>query len=270
MWVTPDSPPAHEVYLTHPAVVQTLCELLRDAGASEISIVEGIVEEQSWDIFGYRAAAEAVGAALVDLNFPDPYTAFANVSVPGFLVHETLMLNPLLTEVDAFISIPKMKVHYTAGLTLALKNLIGIAPLSLYRNQADHNYRSALHGGFTDGIDRRLIRSIIDLNIARPVDLAIIDGVWTCDGGEAPWQTGMAALRPGILVAARNAVAADAVSAALMGFDPGAPDRAAPFNRAENYLRMAAENGLGPSDLSEIRVVGESIETARMAFRPVP
>jgi len=80
----------------------------------------------------------------------------------------------------------------------------------------------------------------------------------------------MAALRPGILVAARNAVAADAVSAALMGFDPGAPDRAAPFNRAENYLRMAAENGLGPSDLSEIRVVGESIETARMAFRPVP
>jgi uncharacterized protein (DUF362 family) len=270
VWVRKNQPPPTEVYLSHPAVVQALCQLLIDSGAGQIAIVEGIVEEESWDAFGYRAAAQNVGAQLVDLNFPAPANGFTRLPVgEGAHNYEEFKLNSLLAEADLFISVPKMKPHYTAGVTLALKNLVGITPVSLYRNKPEHTYRSALHGGFQDGIDRRLIRSVLDLMRARPVQLAVIDGIWTCEGGEAPWQKGMQALRPGVLAASFDPVAADSVATALMGFDPAAADRSSPFLRSENYLRLAEEQGSGISRLEGIRVVGESIETLRMPFKPV-
>lgn len=268
-WVRAGGLPPTEVYLTHPEVVRALCELLRDAGAAKIYVVEGVYEPESYPVFGYTGALQPTGAELVDLNWREPFSSFAEVHVgPQALVYDSFTLNPALVEIDAFISVAKLKCHYSAGVTLAMKNLVGISPLGYYRHSAEHNYRSALHGGFQDGVDRRLIRAIIDLNRARPIDYALIDGIWTCEGGEGPWQPGMQQVKPGLLIGGRNPVAVDAVATAVMGFDPAAADRAAPFLRSENYLRLAAEHGLGTHHLDEIGVSGTPIEAARMNFRP--
>ncbi len=65
-------------------------------------------------------------------------------------------------------------------------------------------------------------------------------------------------IRLGTIVAGTDAVAVDAVAAAIMGFDP----------MEIGYLRYAHEGGLGLADLDAIRVVGDPI--ARVARRCVP
>jgi uncharacterized protein (DUF362 family) len=268
VWAGANALPPTEVFMTHPEVVKALCEFLRDAGASKIYIVEGIVEAESYQVFGYTEAAKATGAELVDLNWKAPFKNFTQVSSgTAPLVYETFTFNPALVEIDAFISVAKLKCHYTAGVTLALKNLIGIGPLGFYRREASQTYRSAMHGGFENGIDQRLIRVILDLNRARPIHYALIDGIWTCEGGEGAWQKTMQQVKPGLLIGGADPVAVDSVGTAVMGFDPAAADRAAPFIRSENYLRMAGELGLGANNLDEIGVLGAKIEDVQMSFR---
>ena len=73
---------------------------------------------------------------------------------------------------------------------------------------------------------------------------------------------------PGLLIAGRNAVCTDAVTAAVMGYEPDASDGTKPFNNGANMLRLASERGVGTNLLSEIDVTGMSIAEARYTFRP--
>ena len=43
--------------------------------------------------------------------------------------------------------------------------------------------------------------SIVDENLARPVHLAIVDGIRTIRGGEGWWNPGIAPIDPGVVVA---------------------------------------------------------------------
>ncbi len=65
-------------------------------------------------------------------------------------------------------------------------------------------------------------------------------------------------IRLGTVVAGTDAVAVDAVAAAVMGFDP----------RRIGYLVRAHAAGLGEIDLDRIRVVGDPIATVRKPFVP--
>jgi uncharacterized protein (DUF362 family) len=258
---------ATESYLTHPEVVRALCELLRDAGARELFIVEAVYDPESYPLFGYEEVAEALGATLVDLNDPHPYSDFASTPVgEGWFIYENLFLNPILQEIDAFVSVAKMKCHYNCGVTHSMKNLIGLVPVSHYRLSEEHWWRSALHGP-GDEAKTRLPRVILDLNRARPIHLALIDGIKTAEGGEAP-RGSFSPVAPGVLIAGKDPVATDAVATAAMGFDPTIEPPNAPFLRSDNYLNMAYELGLGTNQLDEIDVVGGSIDDVRFEFEP--
>jgi uncharacterized protein (DUF362 family) len=159
-----------------------------------------------------------------------------------------------------------MKCHYNAGVTLSMKNLIGMLPISHYRLQDDHWWRSAVHGADHE-TPARLPRVIVDLCRARPIDLAIIDGIKAAEGGEVP-RGSFWPVEPGVLIAGKNAVATDAVAAATMGFDPRIEPPNPPFLRGDNYLNLAQAAGLGTNRLEEIAVLGSSIEDVRFEFRP--
>jgi uncharacterized protein (DUF362 family) len=73
---------------------------------------------------------------------------------------------------------------------------------------------------------------------------------------------------PGLLIAGRNAVCADAVATAIMGFNPNAPDRTHPFANGTNYLAMARKKGLGENRISELEVGGIGLEKARFEYLP--
>jgi uncharacterized protein (DUF362 family) len=258
-------------YWTHPEVVRALGELLRDAGAKKLFIVDGIFSSDSWAAGGYLDVAKTLDATLVDLNSPEPYKDYYTASVgTGGLIYENFSFNPVLDNVDAFVSIPKLKCHYCCGMTVAMKNLIGLGPWQLYcRTQADGS-RAAFHVGVNGKEDfkPRLPRVVVDLCRARPIQLALVDGITTIDGGENGYNQGTHFRAPGVLLAGKNPVAVDAVSTAVMGFDPTAEYPNPPFLRGENHLNIAQSLGLGTNRLEEIEVKGAPIAEVRQKFVP--
>ena len=140
-----------------------------------------------------------------------------------------------------------------------------------------------------------MCRIVTDLVAARPIDLAILDGIQSCVGGEGPWVRGSKALppgQPGLLVVGLNPVCTDAVGAAVMGYNPRAAAGTLPFKvwkdplkgdyqkehgdlpqYTDNTLLLAEAAGLGSADLSQIDVRGVPIKDAIFDFeahRSVP
>jgi uncharacterized protein (DUF362 family) len=260
--------PATELFTTHPAAVLALGELLIDAGAGSIRIVEGLGDEAIFRAWGYAEMAARLNAALIDLCKPDPYGEFIPFPTGrNHQIYEAFSMNAALAETDVFISFAKMKCHSTTGVTLSLKNLIGLAPISLYRRAESHNNRSAFHESAV--YDTRLPRVAIDLNLAMPVQLAIIDGIRTAEAGAGAWDQGFGPVDPGLLVASKNPVAADAAATAIMGFDPDATPGTSPFSYADNHMMLAREAGIGTNRLSEIQISGTTVEEALYPFKMV-
>lgn len=267
--VNPSGVPAVESYVTHPDVLRALLAAVRDAGAGEIFIVEAVYERRSWAAWGHTRVADEFGAELIDLNRPDPYADFIEKPVgDDWLVYDTLLFNPVLDDVDVFMSVAKMKCHQLAGITLAMKNLVGLVPAQFYALYPGHNFRSAMHGPGRQAMTR-LPGVIMDLVRARPIDFALIDGVRSSESGEGPWNEGWRPVRPGMLLAGKNPVATDAVGAAAMGFDPAAPSLVQdPFRFSVNHLELARTLGLGPTALDHITITGAALDDVRVRFRP--
>jgi uncharacterized protein (DUF362 family) len=258
-----------ETYLTHPTVVQALIELLRDAGAKDVFVVEALYQKESWSAYGYTEMAKAAGAKLVDLSYADPYKDFTKVA-PGTdpMIYENYTFNPILAEIDAFVSVSKMKCHNTAGVTHTMKNLFGTVPCRFYTlsPQDDWSWRSAFHGKASE-TPQRLPKIIVDLNRARPVNLSLIDGIMTTDAGEGPWISALTPIQPGVLFAGKDPVATDAIATVAMGFDPTAEYPKEPFVHAHNHLNIAAGLGLGTNKPEEIKVVGEALKDVTVQFK---
>jgi uncharacterized protein (DUF362 family) len=259
---------AVESYATHPEVVRALGEALRDAGAKELFIVEAIYDQQSFRDWGYAAIARDLGAQLIDLNSPAPYQDFTTLPVgEGWFIYKEFTANRLLQETDLFVSVAKMKCHYSCGVTLAMKNLVGMVPSAPYRLQPNHNWRSAFHGEGDSVTGTRLPRVVVDLNRARPIHLAVLDGIKTGEGGELP-RGNFAPVAPGVLLAGTNPVATDTVATMVMGFDPTIEAPNAPFLRADNYFNLAQKFNLGTNRIKDIQVLGNSIDSVRYPFAP--
>ena len=101
-----------------------------------------------------------------------------------------------------------------------------------------------------------------DVVAARPIHLAIVDGVQSITRGEGPWIGGVRPVEPGVLIAGLNPVSTDAVSAAVMGYNPRAARGTPPFQTCDNTLLLAEAHGVGSTDLKAIEVRGVSIEQA--------
>jgi hypothetical protein len=173
--------------------------------------------------------------------------------------------------------------------TLTMKNLFGITPNSLYGSEAGSEDalegRGVLHSplgfekiklpGLKPGITSldatwRVPRIVADICAARPIHLSIIDGITSVSGGEGPWcrEAGpMKFTSPGVLIVGLNPVSADAVGAAVMGFDnPRAARGVRPFHFCDNHLLLAEQAGIGTADLAQIDLRGLPIDKARYSY----
>lgn len=245
---------------THPEVLRAVGELIIDSGvnANDIYIVEALWDAGSYNNFGYLDVQQYLGAQMVDLNSSEPYTDFIDKEVgENRFFYSYFKLNPILADIDVYVSIPKMKHHYDAGVTHSIKNQVGIVPLQFYQMPYQQSYRSALHleGG---NIRTHLPRSICDLNFARPVNLAVIDGIKNAVGGEGTWNPTFQTAEFNVLLAGKNPVAADSVASYLMGNDPEAGKLQLPNGElCDNYLELLHQKGMGTNQMSEIELVGD-------------
>jgi uncharacterized protein (DUF362 family) len=260
--------PAEETIATHPNVVRALGELLIDAGAGELNIVEAVYEWESYQFWGYEDIAKALNATLIDLNQPDPYKSFVEApAAEGWEIYDKFRFNRILQECDTFISVSKMKCHIECGVTHTMKNLVGLVPYRYYTLNSGDGYRSGFHGTAAQ-IKERLPRVVIDLNLVRPIHLGVVDGIRTIEGGEGTWAKGVRQVMPGVLVAGKNPVATDAIATAIMGFDPTAEAPNSPFLRSVNHLNLANNLGIGTNRLNEIEVFGPRVEELVYPFEP--
>jgi uncharacterized protein (DUF362 family) len=286
--------PPGETYVTHGDTALALAQVLKDGGVRRIRFVESqgvalplesVVASAGWDV----AALLRLGAEFENTRNLGRGAQYARLRVPdGGRVFSYFDVNHSYADTDVLVSLCKMKEHATAaGITLSMKNLFGITPNSLYgadgAGEERLGYRGPIHGkaegwkaplpgekpGLEDAVvGVRVPRTIVDEVLARPVDLAIVDGIRTVRGGEGWWNAGVSPLDPGVIVAGRNALATDAVCASVMGFDPRAAHFTAPFETRENHLLIAEQAGLGTADLARIEVRGASVADVRTPFRP--
>ncbi len=259
-------------YTTDPRVVRALVLMAREAGAAQVLIADGAAlyrdghdgrgaTVEAFRLCGYDASGDMVddvtGAPLLDLNDAggldqhDP-ALVTRVEVANGLIWSEYWLPRAVMEADVVIGVPVLKNHTHAGVTLALKGQIGIAPSDIYHSPGAQMYKMALHHGPAD-----LGRHIVDLNLARPLDFAVIDGLRGMIDGPVGGTLANPPMR--LIIAGRDAVAVDTVGALVMGYDPATIP----------YLGWAAGAGLGTADTTQITVRGTPVSQVRRDF-PAP
>jgi uncharacterized protein (DUF362 family) len=188
-----------------------------------------------------REYAGGLADVFVDLNVDDV------VRVP-LKTHASrlkqLYLPKTVLGVDFLVSMPKLKTHHWAGVTLSLKNMFGIVPGSCYGWP-----KNVLHWA---GIDR----AILDVNAACRPDFAIVDGIVGMEGNGPIQGTPKAS---GVLVLGNDPVAVDSTCCRIMGL---VPERVKYLSRAGTLL--------GHLQTNKIQQFGESVASVRTNFAVLP
>ena len=289
--------PGELAHWTHPRVIAAAVHLMGKAGARRIRILESpwstaepleeFMLRGNWDPTLIASAAPNVEFGNTNwLGDAKKYSVFRPPN--GGHIFSSYELNHSYEDCDVFVSMAKLKEHATCGVTLSMKNCFGATPATIYGDGAgkdgpsefpqggrvmihdgsrnppghpEHDPKSPREGGY------RVSRVVADLVAARPIHLAIVDGIASMRGGEGPWIPGSKPIRPGVLVVGTNCVTTDAVGTALMGFDPMADRGTAPFETCDSHLRLAELHGVGTRDLKRIEVLGTPISAAKVNYR---
>ena len=226
---------------THPAVVGAARETFLRLGAAAVLVGEGPALDRDTQaivesIF-LRDYLGPLSKIFVDLNVDDVERVSLRTRASRL---SELYFPRTVLGVDFLVSLPKMKTHHWAGVTLSLKNMFGVVPGSCYGWP-----KNVLHWA---GIDR----AILDINAALRPDFAIVDGIVGMEGN-GPIQ-GLS--KPcGVLVLGDDPVAVDATCARVMGLLP----------EKIGYIAQAATL-LGHIQQEKIQQIGESISSTRTPF----
>lgn len=230
---------------TDPRLIAATVLTLRRMGAAGVVVAEGPGHRRDTQYVvarsGLAGALDAVGAPFVDLN-TDGVSRTALHS--RYTDLGALWLPRTIIDADVVISMPKMKTHHWAGLTLSVKNLFGCVPGRIYGWP-----KNALHWA---GLER----SILDVAAAVRPRYAIVDGIVGMEGNGPISGSPIAA---NVLVFGDDPVATDTIGARLMGFDPSKVP----------YLAEAARF-LGQGDSDRIRLEGEDPSSLMKDFAVLP
>lgn len=237
-----DLPRDNRPIVTDPAVVIAAAQAFRRRGATEVVIADGpALQRDAWQI------VDAIGLTSLlrehDLDFIDLNTAdmTPQPNAGGRTGIETLYYAAPAWHADVLVSMPKMKTHHWLGASLAMKNLFGMLSGVAYGMP-----RNAFHL-------RGPHKAVVDFNLTRPADYAIVDGIVGLEGDGPVRGT---SVNVGVLIMGDNAAAVDATATRVMGIR----------SESISYLRQAAGQ-VGPILETGIEQRGESIAAVQRAFQ---
>ena len=230
---------------THPALIEAAVDSFKSLGAREVIVAEGPGHRRDNEyLLGASGLYDVIREhriRYVDLNNDDVRLTKLRSS---FTSLRQLYLPETLYNADLLVSMPKLKTHHWAGVTLSLKNMFGVVPGSVYGWP-----KNALHWAGVNG-------SIVDINSSLPIPrFAIVDGIVGMEGN-GPLQG--QAKKGGVLVMGDDLVAVDATSARLMKIEP----------RKVKYLEMAGQF-LGNLGHEQIEQIGENLGPYQQDFRVI-
>ena len=230
---------------THPAVIAAARECFLRLGAAQVLIGDGPAMDRDTEAIvesvRLRDYSGPLARFFVDLNVDDVQRVVLKTHASRL---KELYLPKTVLGVDFLVSMPKLKTHHWAGVTLSLKNMFGIVPGSCYGWP-----KNVLHWA---GIDR----AILDINAAARPDFAIIDGIVGMEGNGPIQGTPKDS---GVLIFGNDPVAVDATCCRVMGL---VPERV-------KYL-SGAGTLLGHLKVDKIQQLGEPIASVRTRFAVLP
>ena len=217
---------------TSPEVVETVVRLCLEAGAKEVRVFDRSCNDPRlcFKRSGIQEEVERIGDARVSVFIPDE-RKYKEMPIPaGVTLKSWLVYEDALTA-DVFINVPVAKHHGLTGLTMGLKNVMGVLG----------GNRGQIHTGFDD--------KIVDANLARPSHLTVLDATRILVA-HGPQGGRIEDVRfPGTVVAGADIVAVDAYATRFFGSEPA----------KIGHIRRAAERGLGTMDVGKIAVREEAL-----------
>jgi len=230
---------------THPAVIEATIDSFKSLDAREVVVDEGHGKRRDNE---YLLTASGIYDVInehrvryVDLNTDDVRLTKLRSSFTNL---RQLYLPETLFNADLLVSMPKLKTHHWAGVTLSLKNMFGVVPGSVYGWPKNALHWAGIHG------------SILDINSSLPIpQFAIVDGIVGMEGN-GPIQG--QAKQSGVLILGEDLVAVDATAARLMKIEP----------RKIEYLEQA-DRFLGNITYEKVEQVGERLDRFQQDYRVI-
>lgn len=213
---------------TNPVVVSTLVTMAFSAGAKKVKVFDKTCnsDRRCYERSGIAEAARGAGA---DVYFVED-RKFRKVDLGGEHLRDWPVYSDAL-EADKIINIPIAKHHTLAGLTLSMKNLMGLI------------------GGRRNLLHQNLNGNLVDLAAFFKPSLTVLDA-WRILTSNGPQGGNLKDVQsPHVVAASTDQVAVDAWGATL--FDKSGNDL--------GFVREAYERGLGEMDLSKVNVIEKSL-----------
>ena len=213
---------------THPEVVKALARLALEAGAAQVLVFDRPCNEERrcYNNSGIKKAIEAIGDRRVNCPYIDSRKFVPFRISRGKSINEWEFYKEAL-EADCYINVPVAKHHSSAGLSLGLKNIMGVLG----------GNRSKIH--FTMG------QALADLNtVLKPV-LTITDATRLLlrNGPQGGDVKDVKILNT--LLASTDIVAIDAYATTLFNMKPSEIES----------TQAAHQMGLGEIDLKKIKLI---------------
>jgi uncharacterized protein (DUF362 family)/NAD-dependent dihydropyrimidine dehydrogenase PreA subunit len=221
---------AEEHIVTNPALLRAVIEKVEELSPAEIVVGDnpGLFDygdnENSFEKTGLMAAAKGYYKNLGDTTQHLPFN-------PDFMPE--IGVSKEIMDADILISLPKFKTHGLTVMTGAIKNSYGILPGA---------QKARLHQ--LAGTPERFHELIVEVFRLRVPDFFIMDAVVGMEGN-GPASPELREI--GLILAADNAVALDAVVARMMGIDPA----------RLRFLQKAKAFVLGDFDSEMIEIEGK-------------
>lgn len=196
---------------------------LKELGASQIFVAENSVVGTARVAFNATGVLEYINGYAEPVYLDEQKYVKFEISAP--LVQRTFKVPKIWLTADVFISLPKIKVNLFTDVSLSIKNSMGFL---------GQTQRAKYH-------DHRLHQKLADLYRVRPPDFVIADSIYAGEG------QGPMCAKPyhlGVIICGRNALAVDAVSCHMMGFDPA----------SILHLKYLYEKGCGEINLEKIDI----------------
>lgn len=241
--------------ITQPDTLRAVLRAVRVHQPRTLVVTGGAGAAQTDEVFrigGLMDVVEKEGAEFFDHNRAPfvsvelPYRPSADVAGP----QTSVMVNPRVLEYETLIAVSQLKMHETATVTLALKNIAMSFPAADYyghprsTQQHENRFFDDMHS-FIAAMAKRF-----------PIHLAITVGHPAMIG---TGPLGGHTIETGLAIASTDALAADVVGARLLGFRL----------QAVRHLWEAARLGVGESDISNMRFPMLSLRDAIGAFTEV-
>jgi uncharacterized protein (DUF362 family) len=209
---------------TNPFVVGAIVKMAFEAGAADVVVTDrptGAVRN-SFEVSGIASAVSEAGGRVKYLSDRD----FADTSIPNGRILKSWPILQDVFDADVFINVPIAKTHSMSGLTLSMKNLMGVL------------------GGTRGNMHQDFDQKIVDVSsLVRP-HLVVLDAYRIMIRNGPTGGKGSDIRTAKTCIAGTDMVAVDSLATSLFGMKPS----------DLGYVVNAARQGVGVSDLSTLRI----------------